>query len=223
MTLSQNLNLREKLSMNMLKLLVSSALVSITFLLPVAIHSAEDEQKDPAGIQLRKQGMQGEALKIYQETADAQRAEEAEQQRIEEHEEADFRVFAIREAMIEECINTYRALTSPNLNYGQLYKTMSIAYDAYDGRRAQDKARNDAGKYDELYHEWSVCDAQRWRIASRRMVRTLANANGKLKKKHLQKCVKSARVIREDLVETMKIYERLYGRLHPRWEEVAKM
>lgn len=133
-------------------------------------------------------------------------------------------IFAIRKDMIDECINQYKVLSKWYLSYGQLWETCSKLNNKYDYRVAFNKCNKVYGdKCGNIYETWLMTDDGRaWLNSKKPKVFFEDNIIG-LIFKHYHGVKKYQDALKVDVIESMEIYERLYGHPHPRKNEFSKM
>lgn len=133
-------------------------------------------------------------------------------------------IFAMREAMIDECINQYKALSSIALSYGQLCKVCSILNPKYDNRV-------DFNKYNKVYDDncgniyevWLMTDEGRDWLSTKVPEHFLDDEMMGLAFKYYYKAAAYQDALKVDVIKSMEIYETLYGKTHPRKDEFNKM
>ena len=141
-------------------------------------------------------------------------------------------IFAIQEAMIDECINQYKKIINTNITSTELMKILDFFIEAYTTRIEHAK------KFHSGMHKFLVLGSLKTTEAMR-----LANAlkggaigflprNSRAPHPHIQhgeKRISMAFIqrvsnsIREGVLESMELYKEVYGEPHPRWDEFSKM
>ena len=164
---------------------------------------------------------------IKQEAEQREKQErEAEQSRIKTLQEVEFQerkaIFSIREAMTDECINQYKILTSPTLTYEQLYNACTTIYSKYDRRAEYNKVNQITDKYCELILSIrisNICGVMNLTYWTDHPEHRSQHNSNKVPGSVVPLC----NAIKDDVIESMDMYERLYGNPHPRKGEISKM
>lgn len=133
--------------------------------------------------------------------------------------------FLIREAMIDECVNQYIVLKSPELTYGQLTSACLTLYPLYDRRR---DFNSEKGLQDKLCD--NVCNLW-WFSESSRQDNERDNKGSRFRHNLVDISIEPVGQhwydlvckIKEDIIESMDMYERLYGAPHSRKDEFLSM
>jgi hypothetical protein len=147
-------------------------------------------------------------------------------------------IFAIRESMIDICIKAYRELTLPGLTYGRLYDAYKKIYPLYDNLREEydlkgvvdnslnrmfeAQAMKTEGRMSIMQKDWlrsyhgKQFNSMHERFWNAQVVTEERMLDGGLVGEFITR-------LREDVLEAMETYERLYGRPHRRKEEFSKM
>jgi hypothetical protein len=165
--------------------------------------------------------------RLEQEAAEAKKKIEAEQQRAKAQIEAELRakkaLFAIRGSMIDECIKTYNELASPYLHYVEFYGACMRIYPLYDKRQKEKRVEGlEIVSLENIYKVFWMKEEGRANI---RQHMTLGAAY--IRQYYGIVTLESKQglpnAIKDDVIETMEIYEKLYEQPHPRWEEFSKI
>ena len=131
---------------------------------------------------------------------------------------------AIREPMIDECINQYKILTRKELTYRELADAFLKLSPLYNARQNTNKEKNkeDVGCDLILEKNWFIQPAGlKWgrEMTSPNLFITDPRDDGATVP-HLNLCLKQ---IKEDLLENMRLYKDLHGEPHPRFDEFSDL
>lgn len=131
--------------------------------------------------------------------------------------------FAIRESMIDECINQYKILTKKNLTYRELADACLRLSQLYQNRQKVNKERNKEDmRCDLVLGNWFFLEAGlKWgrEMTQPRLPVTHPSDDGGTVP-CLNSCVEN---IKKDVLESMGLYIKLYGKIHPRFDEFTNL
>lgn len=137
-------------------------------------------------------------------------------------------VLAIRESMIDECINSCKMFTAPIMTYSQLYYGFVNVFPLYDKRKRYNTEKGIKDDYlDNALNSWwypQYKDKFNLFESCKTINLPFPALNTPEEAKGVHDALKTSfQAFKEDVIESMNIYERLRGRAHPRKEEVEKM
>ncbi|MBM3632183.1 MAG: hypothetical protein FJX03_00525 [Alphaproteobacteria bacterium] len=133
--------------------------------------------------------------------------------------------FALREAMIDECVKQCALLKSPELTYGQLTTACLTLYPLYDNRQAHNKAKSLEDKAcEKICTTWYFSEEGRQKNQSddkmnrnrHKQIDVTFGTDGD----HWYDLVRG---IKEDITESMEIYEKFHGEPHPLKDEFLSL
>jgi DNA repair exonuclease SbcCD ATPase subunit len=127
-------------------------------------------------------------------------------------------LFAMMDLMINDSVEAYQKLKTADLTFGQIYDVCKVMNAKYDARRKENMARNlDDERLEGLYDTWLMSEEGRqmmqvWNIKNRD-----ARISLKKWKSHIREYVVA---VRDDVTETMDLYQKVFRRPHPRRGEL---
>ena len=142
-------------------------------------------------------------------------------------------IFAIREAKIDESINHYKVLNSSNLTYGELYNAIMKLYPIYDQRKLLNNVMQNDDKtckgvlavafMEPKGIQWLEKACNYGATSSCELTDRITTSGGEWMGDPINEAQNLASSLKIDIMESMEMYERLYGRPHPRKDEFSKM
>lgn len=129
--------------------------------------------------------------------------------------------FAIRESLIDECINQYKALKSQNITYLQLYNICKKLHPLYFKRQiiSQAKKINDMG-CERVLQVWFMKEGTDGMERILMCHEAAAHHPQQPAHTYASELIES---IKRDVLRGMELYKELYGKPHLRWDEFSKM
>jgi hypothetical protein len=142
----------------------------------------------------------------------------------------DRKAFTIREYMIDECINSCKMLTEERLTYSKLYYAFINVFPLYDKRKEYNTAKDINDEYLDnamksiWYPQYKNKEESQLFYSCQNIHSPVPALNTPPEAKGIHAALKASfQAFKEDVIESMNIYERLHERIHPRKEEVAQM